>query len=409
MTSNHSKDAYPRQVARMVAAELLKAKGVDSVQASCLEVLEDMLIRYMRELSRQSKLNAEVARRTSINPVDVVLALEVQGVKLHELEQYRQSAPDVDFAQGVSEFPVHKTLSRGQTFGEMGAAREVAGRHVSLATNIPEFFPAFPDVHSFVETEEYERGEKGVGAQMKVIVDQKEAIGEALVKLHERTKNVAGAGFGEESKADGGEIDAVKTAAGKDGEEEATAMEVDGVEVGDVIENNDGNKNAQNEVDGAGGGHTNAEGKDGDDKAKEKTTTNPFLMPVKWEDTRENATADIVELLRVEKEARLKMERKRERDASLGNMGAGICTSGDLAHPNTVSAPVEFSGFTWIEGGYDQQRSLAKSGSRAPGVYDSGQGEHIQDKVAVEQLLARNQGHEREVGDGAAADLEEIL
>ena len=50
MTSNHSKDAYPRQVARMVAAELLKAKGVDSVQASCLEVLEDMLIRYMAQL-----------------------------------------------------------------------------------------------------------------------------------------------------------------------------------------------------------------------------------------------------------------------------------------------------------------------------------------------------------------------
>ena len=131
-------------------------------------------------------------------------------------------------------------------------------------------------------------------------------------------------------------------------------------------------------------------------------------MPVKWEDTRENATADIVELLRVEIEARLKMEKKRERDASLGNLGAGIRSSGDLTHPNAVSAPVEFSGFTWIEGGYDQRHMLAKSGSRAPGVYDSGQGEHIQDKLAVEQLLARNQGHEREVGDGVGAD-EEIL
>jgi histone H3/H4 len=396
----------------MVAAELLKSKGVDSVQASCLEVLEDMLIRYMRELSRQSKLNAEVARRTNINPLDVLRALRVQGVQWQELEQYRRSAPDVDFAQGVSEFPVHKTLSRVQNFGEMGAAREVAGRHVSLATKIPEFFPAFPDVHSFVETEEYERGEKGVGAQMKAIVDQKEAIGEALVKLHERTKNDVG-GDGE-GKADGSARDVAKEAAGDGRVDEATEMEVDGAKDGamdghrEVVDNNDENTNVQNKGNDDRAAN-NDEDQITDDKAKEKTTSNPFLMPVKWEDTRENATTDIVELLRVEKEARLKMERKRERDASVGNVGTGIPSSGDLAHPNVVNAPVEFSGFTWIEGGYEQRRTLAKSGSRAPGVYDSGQGEHIQDKVAVEQLLARNQGHEREAGDGVGADVEEIL
>ena len=184
------------------------------------------------------------------------------------------------------------------------------------------------------------------------------------------------------------------------------AEDVDGGEAAG-IDNNDENKNVQNE--GEDGGDNKGGDNDGDDKSKDKTTVNPFLMPVKWEDKRENATAGIVELLRVEKEARLKMERKRERDASVGNVGAGIRASGDLASPNVVSAPVEFSGFTWIEGGYDQRRTLAKSGSRPPGVYDSGQGEHIQDKVAVEQLLARNQGHEREVGDGVGADVEEIL
>lgn len=301
--------------------------------------------------------------------------------------------------------------------GRWGGSREVMGRHVSPATNIPEFFPAFPDVHSFVESQEYERGEKGVGAQMKVIVDQKEAIGEALVKLHERTKNGAGGvggiegGVGKSRGVDGA-AEAAGGGGGNGGREEATAMEVGGAEDVDGgeaagIDNNDENKNVQNE--GEDGGDNKGGDNDGDDKSKDKTTVNPFLMPVKWEDKRENATAGIVELLRVEKEARLKMERKRERDASVGNVGAGIRASGDLASPNVVSAPVEFSGFTWIEGGYDQRRTLAKSGSRPPGVYDSGQGEHIQDKVAVEQLLARNQGHEREVGDGVGADVEEIL
>ena len=409
----------------MVAAELLKSKGVDSVQASCLEVLEDMLIRYMRELSRQSKLNAEVARRASVNPVDVVLALQVQGVRWQDLEQYKQSAPDVDFAQGVSEFPVHKKVNRVQTFGEMGTSLEGTGRHVSLATKIPEFFPAFPDVHSFVETKEYERGDKNVSAQMNKIVGQKEAIGEALVKLHERTKTgeageAGGDGEAREPTADGADDTnkdiheangGMEVADGDQGRPHAMAMEVDAVtgdagkdqaaeENKDAVagDDNDKNKNAQNEE------MDNMDDKD-EDKAKDKTTLNPFLMPVKWEDKRENATADIVRLLRIEKEARLDMEKKRARDASVANVGADIQSS-DVSQPNTVRTPVEFSGFTWIEGGHDQRRSLAKSGAKAPGVYDSGQGEHIQDKMQVEQLLARNQGHEGE--RDIAMDAEEL-
>lgn len=68
-------DQYPRKLAQVVVAELLKAKGIDAVQLSSLEVLEDLLLRYLAELGRQAHKNAEIARRTVCNPLDVVRTL----------------------------------------------------------------------------------------------------------------------------------------------------------------------------------------------------------------------------------------------------------------------------------------------------------------------------------------------
>ena len=68
-------DQYPRKLAQVVVAELLKAKGIEAVQLSSLEVLEDLLLRYLAELGRQAHKNAEIARRTVCNPLDVVRTL----------------------------------------------------------------------------------------------------------------------------------------------------------------------------------------------------------------------------------------------------------------------------------------------------------------------------------------------
>ena len=364
---NREKD-YPRQVARLVVAELLRAKNIDSVQASALDVLEDLLIRYLLELSRQSKQNAEIARRGSINGMDVMVALQAQGVDWQQLERARKSGPDVDFAQGVSEFPVHKRVPQTKRYEEMRGGQEDE-KYVGAGTVIPGHFPALPDVHAFVATDAYEKGEKGVAGQMRTVVEQKDRIGEALVKVAGRVK-------------DGGDKDGERQEKREEKDEEgATAMDVDGaVDAAGGNGDGDGNDNA-------------AENDDG--KKKSGDTENPFLMPVKWEDAKGNATSDIVELLRIENAARLAMERKRARAASVGHAGADI-RGGERDGGVVVKGDdgVDFRGFRWI----------AKSGARPPGIYNSGQGD-LADKIAVESLLAKNQGHEREAGDVGAEEV----
>lgn len=70
-------DEYVRKMAQLVVAQMLCNKGIEGVQHSALEVLEDLLIRYINDLGRHVHSNAEIARRTSCNPLDVVRVLVV--------------------------------------------------------------------------------------------------------------------------------------------------------------------------------------------------------------------------------------------------------------------------------------------------------------------------------------------
>lgn len=319
-------DQYPRKVAQLVVAELLKSKGFEGVQLSSLEVLEDILLRYLKELGRQAHKNAEIARRTVCNPADVALALARQGVSIETLENYCRRAPDVDFAQPISEFPIHKVVTRPQSFAEMKE---------TPPPDVPDFFPAFPDVHSYVETDQFEPAENTVDEQMKTIVNQKDEITEALVNIDERVESP-----------------------GTDDEEEDRAK---------------ANNNEQNEVD-----------------AREK---NKFLIPPKWE----KSSADIDILMTIEKEAKAK-----SKGVEVNILEDGMPV--ELQPTKEEPSDAMLARWTWI-GGLDQKIELAKSGSKQPALYDSGEGE-IAQRPQVEELLVKNQAEEREGQTMADMDME---
>ena len=79
-------DEYARKMAQLVVAQMLGNKGIEGVQHSALEVLEDLLIRYINDLGQHIHSNAEVARRASCNPLDVVRGLVLFA--LSNLEDY---------------------------------------------------------------------------------------------------------------------------------------------------------------------------------------------------------------------------------------------------------------------------------------------------------------------------------
>jgi histone H3/H4 len=65
-------DQYAREAARVSALQLAYHAGFDVAQESCVEILADLLLRYVNEVGAGSHHYAELAGRSETNAVDVV-------------------------------------------------------------------------------------------------------------------------------------------------------------------------------------------------------------------------------------------------------------------------------------------------------------------------------------------------
>ena len=88
-------EAYTREIARVACGQLAELAGYEVVQDSALEVLAELLIKYISELSASSHGYAEVANRSGINVHDILLALDDLGTTVPELQTYLSSLTPV--------------------------------------------------------------------------------------------------------------------------------------------------------------------------------------------------------------------------------------------------------------------------------------------------------------------------
>lgn len=65
-------DQYARAAAKVATAQLAEAAGFEAVDRSSLEVLSELLLRYINEIGAASHSYAESAGRTDSNALDVV-------------------------------------------------------------------------------------------------------------------------------------------------------------------------------------------------------------------------------------------------------------------------------------------------------------------------------------------------
>lgn len=65
-------DRYATEAARIATLSLIDAAGFDVVQQSCVDMLADLLLRYLHEAGAGSHHYAELAGRSETNPIDVV-------------------------------------------------------------------------------------------------------------------------------------------------------------------------------------------------------------------------------------------------------------------------------------------------------------------------------------------------
>lgn len=79
---------YSRALARAAAAQLAELAGADAAAASALNILADLLQRYVANVAAGAAEYAEVAGRTRANSMDALLALEDLGVTPDDLATY---------------------------------------------------------------------------------------------------------------------------------------------------------------------------------------------------------------------------------------------------------------------------------------------------------------------------------
>jgi hypothetical protein len=170
---------YAIECAKLVAAQLADAAGYEAVQQSSLDILSDILLRYMDQISAASHANAELCGRSESNALDVLLSLNDLGFTIDTLLDYIKQNPSIPFSNDIHPFPARKPPpKRTPAFAAIG---EIPPPH------IPTYLPAFPDAHTYKETAVFPaRNQNDVVKRQDDLTKQREEAQSAFVKLQAR-------------------------------------------------------------------------------------------------------------------------------------------------------------------------------------------------------------------------------
>lgn len=135
---------YSHQVLKVCVAQICQNLGWNSTQSTPLELLTDVLERYLLEVGKVTHRYAEQFGRTEPNIDDIGLAFRHLNVSPSELEEYITNADPVPYAHDVVAFPVPKKINLQFPKPE---CREVVTRD----EYIPDYMPL---MHPELEEEE---------------------------------------------------------------------------------------------------------------------------------------------------------------------------------------------------------------------------------------------------------------
>ncbi|KAF6265553.1 Bromodomain associated-domain-containing protein [Scenedesmus sp. NREL 46B-D3] len=176
-------DEFSRSVARVVAAQIAEASGFDACQESAIEILADLLLRYLTTVCSSSHSYAELAGRSQSNLADLLLSLEELGVTAEDLHQHLElQRSDVPFAHTLAPFPVRTQRPVPPTFADQGEPHPA---------HLPAFLPAFPDPHTYQHTAAFAGHEADPHKQRQSMLEAKQKAEAALNKLHQRMSSKA--------------------------------------------------------------------------------------------------------------------------------------------------------------------------------------------------------------------------
>ncbi|ELU12136.1 hypothetical protein CAPTEDRAFT_39082, partial [Capitella teleta] len=99
-------EAFSRHVLRVAVAQICQSLGWNAVQTSPMELMTDVLERYLLELGKYTHRYCEQFGRTEPNLDDLGLAFQEMGISVPELKDYLKHVDPLPFACEVPQFPV---------------------------------------------------------------------------------------------------------------------------------------------------------------------------------------------------------------------------------------------------------------------------------------------------------------
>ncbi|XP_059148601.1 transcription initiation factor TFIID subunit 3-like [Physella acuta] len=134
---------YSRSLLRISVAQICQNLGWHSAQSSSLEVLTDVLERYLLQLGGTCHRYAEQFGRTQANLDDLGLTFGHLGINVCELEDYVKHVDPVPFAHQVVSFPAPKSGSLG--FPNPRSREVLQHREEHIPHHLPYMFPHMKD------------------------------------------------------------------------------------------------------------------------------------------------------------------------------------------------------------------------------------------------------------------------
>ncbi|XP_054279774.1 transcription initiation factor TFIID subunit 3-like isoform X2 [Macrosteles quadrilineatus] len=138
-------NTYSRDILKVVVAQICQTIGWHTICTTPLDVLTDVLRRFIHELGTSAHRYGEQFGHTSPTVTDVTLAFKDLGINISELEEYVEYVASVPCAVSVPKFPLERESHLNLL---KPGSREVVTRPVHIHEHLPAMHPQ-------LEEEEY--------------------------------------------------------------------------------------------------------------------------------------------------------------------------------------------------------------------------------------------------------------
>ena len=186
-----------------------RVPGFEAADTEALDLLSDIVGRYIETIGLNARENANAAGRTKSNAYDVLNALgSLSPRPLSVTDLYKHAAEcglELPFDRAVPEFPARKK-NRGRAYGS--GVSPVGFHSAARPQHVPSFLPPFPaNQHATAATRPSKSSGKGANENRRLKrIRQQQASQAGLAALHGRSgKSIDGravTSMGEASAAD---------------------------------------------------------------------------------------------------------------------------------------------------------------------------------------------------------------